>query len=146
MPIYRRCSRCGARYETGSKCPRCDLSTSSAERYRTYDKYQRDKDAKKFYDSDDWKAARAYALELDGGWDVYAYMTSGKLIPADTVHHVIPRKDNKYKALDPSNLMSVSAASHAAIEHLYNNNKQAAEKILAAMLEKYRAGREGKGH
>ena len=146
MPIYRRCNRCGTRYETGSTCPRCDISFSRAERYRTYDKYQRDKDAKKFYASADWLAARDYVLDLDGGWDVYAYMTEGKLIPADTVHHIIPRRDDKSKALDPSNLMSVSAASHAAIEHLYNINKHTAQKNLAEILQKYRADREGKGH
>lgn len=77
---------------------------------------------------------------------MYAYMTSGKLIPADTVHHIKPLRDDKSTALDPSNLMSVSAASHAAIEHLYTNHRQAAEKNLAAMLAKYRADREREGH
>ena len=99
MPIYRRCGRCGTRYETGQKCPRCaDLVTQDNRlRYRQYDKYKRDRDAKKFHDSDEWKITRAYILSMDE-LDVYEYMTTGRMIPADTVHHIIPYRDDNTKA------------------------------------------------
>ena len=141
MPIYRRCGRCGTRYETGQKCPRCaDLVTQDKRlRYRQYDKYKRDKDAKKFYDSDEWKITRAYILSMDE-LDVYEYMTTGRMIPADTVHHIIPYRDGNTKALDPDNLMSLSASSHAAVESLYSINPREAERQLADMLRRYRSG------
>lgn len=140
MPIFRRCGRCGMRYETGGSCPRCSAKEIRAERNRQYDQHQRDQDSKRFYNSGDWLRARACALELDDGWDVYAYMTSGMLIPADTVHHIIPLKEDRRKALDPSNLMSVSASSHAAVESLYSINPREAERQLADMLRRYRSG------
>ena len=145
MPIYRRCGRCGTRYETGKKCPRCaDMATQDNRlRYRQYDKYKRDKDAKKFYDSDEWKITRAYILSMDE-LDVYEYMTSGRMIPADTVHHIIPYRDDITKALDPDNLMSLSASSHGAVEALYRVDKQTAERKLTKMLREFRQ-LEGKG-
>lgn len=139
MPIYRRCGRCGTRYETGQQCPRCAalVTQDNRIRYRQYDKYRRDKEAKKFYDSEEWKITRAYVLALDE-LDVYEYMTNGKEIPADTVHHIIPYRDDNTKALDPDNLMSLSAASHAAVEALYKVDKQTEERKLREMLEKFR--------
>ena len=139
MPIYRRCGRCGTRYETGQQCPRCAalVMQDNRIRYRQYDKYRRDKEAKKFYDSEEWKITRAYVLALDE-LDVYEYMTNGKEIPADTVHHIIPYRVDNTKALDPDNLISLSAASHAAVEALYKVDKQTAERKLREMLEKFR--------
>jgi len=140
MPIYRRCGRCGLRYETGQKCPRCAgmaTQNDNRERYRQYDKYRRDKEAKKFYNSDEWQITRDYILGLDE-LDVYEYMTTGRMIPADTVHHIIPYRDDTTKALDPDNLMSLSAASHAAVEALYRVDKRQAVRKLSKMLADFR--------
>lgn len=131
--IYKRCSRCGKRLPEGQTCPCSKL------RHKEYDKYSRDSRSKDFYHSKEWIDARAKAIELDEGIDVYAYMTSGQVVAADTVHHIIPLRDDWSKRADMTNLMSLSHSSHSTIERLYKQNKQKAQKSLRDMLEAYRA-------
>lgn len=135
--IYKRCGRCKRRIPSGSPCPYC--TARRKEEYRLYDKQSRDQEAKAFYNSSDWDSCRRYVLELDDGLDVYAYMTSGALVPADTVHHIIPRRDDPARALDPDNLMSISSASHGQIEAMYKRSKAAAIQQMQLMISQYRS-------
>ncbi len=41
---------------------------------------------------------------------------AGRVTPAEDVHHVIKVKDDRSRRLDPSNLMSVCRACHAALD------------------------------
>ena len=63
----------------------------------------RDSRSKKFYDSEEWRRTKQRVLDLDG-MDVYEYMTTGRIIAPDTVHHVIPLRDDWSLRCDPSNL------------------------------------------
>lgn len=58
-------------------------------------------------------------LERDDGIDQYLYSTTGVVVAADTVHHIIPLKDDWSRRVDPDNLISLSAASHAEVEKAY---------------------------
>lgn len=131
--IYKRCSRCGKRIPEGQQCPCAKL------RHKEYDKYSRDSKSKDFYHSKEWTDARAKAIELDEGIDVYAYMTSGQIMAADTVHHIIPLRDDWSKRVDINNLMSLSHSTHSTIESLYKQNKRKAQETLMQMLREYRA-------
>ena len=51
--------------------------------------------------------------------DVYLYMTQGKVVPADTVHHITPLRDDWSKRLDISNLMSLHHDTHSMVEREY---------------------------
>ena len=86
--IYKRCSRCGKRIPSGSRCDCGKL------RHKEYDKYKRDQKSKKYYDSGEWEQIRSEVLEIDGGIDVYLFMTEGRVELADTVHHIIPLRDD----------------------------------------------------
>ena len=48
----------------------------------------------RIYDSVEWQRSRENVLELDQYIDVYMYMTEGVMIRADTVHHIIPLRDD----------------------------------------------------
>lgn len=133
MPIYKRCSRCGKRLLSGTKCE------CLKQRYREYDKHSRNKDAKQFYCSKAWETQRAAVLEIDGGIDVYLYMTTGEIVLADTVHHIVPLRDDWSKRLDTENLMSLSHETHSMIEKMYKENKNEMIEKLKEMLMKYRA-------
>ena len=133
--IYKRCSRCGKRLPEGKTC------ICIKQRHKEYDRYSRDKKSDSFYHSKEWKEARDKALEADEGLDVYAYMTSGQIIAADTVHHIVPLRDDWSKRCDVSNLMSLSPASHNTIEWLYKQGRAKAEKTLTDMLKRYRESR-----
>lgn len=95
MPIYKRCSRCGRRLLSGSIC------SCIKERHKEYDRYSRDRKSRQYYHSKEWMMVREAVLDMDGGIDVYLYMKEGKTVFADTVHHIVPLKDdwNKRNAL-----------------------------------------------
>ncbi|MDO4803363.1 MAG: HNH endonuclease [Lachnospiraceae bacterium] len=132
MPIYKRCSRCGGRLLTGQKCP-CRVRESN----REYDRFKRDKESKRFYDSAEWRRTKERVLELDG-MDVYEYMTTGEVVAADTVHHIVPLRDDWSKRVDMRNLMSLNAATHSKIETEYKRNKQKMIENLTRILAEFR--------
>lgn len=77
-------------------------------------------------------------MEADEGMDVYLFMTEGKLVPADTVHHIIPLQDDWQKRMDINNLMSLSHETHSMIEQMYKKEKTGTQKKLQKMLSEYR--------
>lgn len=132
MPIYKRCGRCGKRILSGSRC------SCSKSRHKEYDRYSRDKKSKQYYDSGEWNRSRAAALETDQGCDVYVFMTEGRILDADTVHHIIPLKEDWRKRNNIENLMSLNHDTHSFIESLYRKDKKKIQKDLQKMLMEYR--------
>ena len=132
MPIYKRCSRCGKRMEAGTVC------SCQKERHRDYDRHGRDQKSRHYYNSNEWLSARSAALEADDGIDVYIYMTRGEVVAADTVHHIIPLKDDWSRRNDIDNLMSLNHDTHSTIERMYRDNKHKMEQDLMDMLRVYR--------
>lgn len=137
MPIYKRCSRCGKRMLLGLSCD-C-IKT----RHREYDCFTRDQKAKAFYASSDWERIRSTVLELDEWIDVYVYMTKGEIVAADTVHHIVPLRDDWSKRCSVDNLMSLRHDTHSLIEKLYKEDKDAVQEQLRKMLCSYRNERVG---
>lgn len=133
MPIYKRCSRCGKRIETGTIC-KC-----LKDRHKEYDKYSRDRRSKQYYNSREWEAVREHVLQLDEGIDVYAYMTQGIVIRADTVHHIVPLKEDWSLRSNEDNLISLNHDTHSMIEQQYRKNKKEMQEALKAMVQQYRS-------
>jgi len=133
MPIYKRCSYCGRRIRTGTKC---DCGGLNKLKNKEYDKFCRNKQSKNFYDSNEWNKMRKYILAKDR-FDVYLYMTEGKIVPADTVHHIYELNDNWMRRLDEDNLMSLDHRTHSTI-HQRMKSELGVEKELTVMLKKYR--------
>lgn len=88
---------------------------------------------------------RAAALAADGGIDVYLYMTEGVIAAADTVHHIIPIKDDWERRADIDNTMSLSSDTHSMIEQMYRKNKGETIRKLQIMIKEYRGQREAGG-
>lgn len=133
MPIYKRCSRCGKRMESGKHCPCLKI------RHKEYDKYSRDRKSRQFYTGKEWDTSRTEALEADGGIDVYLYMTQGIAVAADTVHHIIPLKDEPSKRSDLDNLISLHHDTHSLIETMYKTQKDKMIQELSEMVREYRS-------
>lgn len=132
--IMKICSRCGNRLPTGAHCP-CEKR-----RHIEYDKYSRDRKSAGFYHSAEWLRARHLALSMSDGMDVYEYMKSGEISAADTVHHIVPLKDNWERRLDPDNLIPVSSRNHDEIHRLYGTGKEQTEAELFRMLSEFKHG------
>jgi len=131
--IWVRCPRCGARIGAGAGCT-CKVPDASA-----YDRYQRDQQAREFYHSREW-VALSQQIKEEIGVDVWLYMTTGQIVLPDQVHHIIPLKDDWSKRFDRDNLIPLSTASHATIEHEYRHNKQKIQRELQHYLKLYMQG------
>lgn len=129
--IYKICTRCGKRIPEGTTCS-CQ-KIRKAESDRQYDRHQRDKKATDFYRSPAWIQTRQRILNIDQHIDVYMYMTQGKVIPADTVHHIIPLREDWNRRLDSGNLMSLHHDTHSLIEREYS---ALGTKVMAPRLKK----------
>ncbi len=132
MPIYKRCPRCHKRIESGNVC------SCIKNRHREYDRYSRDQKSKKYYNSSEWRGSRDAALEKDGEIDVYLFMTEGRIVVADTAHHIIPLRDDWSKRNDIDNLISLHHDTHSLIEQMYRKDKEKAQRTLQKMLREYR--------
>ena len=106
MPIYKRCSRCGKRLPSGTKCE------CIKKRHKEYDKYTRDKVAEDFYHSKDWELARDDAISFYTGIDIYSYYVLGAIEYGTTVHHIVPLKDDWSKRADRHNLIYLTDSNH----------------------------------
>ena len=73
---------------------------------------------------------------------MYLFMTEGTIVIADTVHHIIPLKDDWNKRIDIDNMMSLSSDTHSMIEQMYRKNKAQMIRKLQGMIKEYRGRRE----
>jgi 5-methylcytosine-specific restriction endonuclease McrA len=131
--LYRRCGRCGKRIVSGTKC------TCLKNRHKEYDKYSRDRRSKDFYNSKEWARTRREVLEMDDGIDVYVFVTTGEIVLADTVHHIVPLKTDWSQRLNKNNLMSLHHDTHSKIEDRYKAGDADIVKELMDILEKFRS-------
>ncbi len=121
-------------------------TAENRERHKEYDAHCRNQTAKAFYNSSEWKAARARALARDSGIDIYLYITEGRVVPADMVHHIIELQEDYTKRCDIDNLISVSDTTHKSIiDKAYKDeiNKAAMQKTLRECVREYARRLEG---
>ena len=148
MALKKYCARCGCNNLidiTERYCAR--HTTTNAERNAEYDRTQRDKKAKAYYNSKEWALTRQKILARDTGIDIYLFMTKGKIVPATLVHHIVELREDYTKRSTPSNLISVSEATHeGVIKQAYSrpDSKKAMQRALRQVIRDYqRYAREG---
>lgn len=127
--IYKRCSRCGKRIESGQTCE------CVKQRHKEYNKYSRNKVSSEFYDSVNWKRMREYIKNKYDGIDVYAYVLFGQIEQATLVHHIVEVEDDKSQALVERNLIPVSVSSHNLIHKAYNESESSKRAMQATLYE-----------
>jgi 5-methylcytosine-specific restriction enzyme A len=81
-----------------------------ADRHRQYDRYSRDKAAKKFYNSAVWQGARHAKYLHDPLCELCK--ANGRKVEMDVVHHI----DGNVWNLKAENLQSLCNSCHSAIE------------------------------
>lgn len=86
----------------------------SKESRQFYDKYQRNAEARKFYNSVAWKRARATKLGHDPLCEICKQ--EGRVTPADMVHH-IERITTGKRRLDLNFLVSLCHEHHNRVEN-----------------------------
>ena len=94
---------------------RCELHRT--ERNKHYDRYRRDKEAKRFYNSDLWQKARVAKLSRDPL--CAKHLERGQVVAAELVHHL----DGDIYNLLPNNLQSLCNSCHTSIEVAQRGDK-----------------------
>lgn len=127
--IMKVCNRCGKALQINQKC-----NCQTAYR-RNYNRFKRDEKIRKFRASREWQTARAAVLARDDGIDQYLLHTTGEVVAASSVHHIIPLADDWDKRLSMSNLISLSEETHGMIEKLYKGNKKTGiQELLSSIV------------
>lgn len=121
-------------------------ATENKERHKEYDAHRRDQTSKAFYNSGEWRAARARVLARDTGIDIFLYITTGEVVPADMVHHIIELSQDYSKRCSIDNLISVSSKTHkSVIDKAYNDEVKRAQmqQVLRECIREYKRRLEG---
>lgn len=111
----------GERYCTAHRITKTE---ENKERHKAYDTCSRNQKAKVFYNSAEWKVARARTLTRDTNIDIYLYITQGIIVPADTIHHIVELMEDYSKRCDIDNLISLSEQTHSMISRAYKDKTQ----------------------
>lgn len=88
-------------------------SLPQANRHQSYDRYQRDREAKAFYNSRAWRMLRSLKLALDPVCE--DCLKKDMLVPATVVHHEKERSEHPHLALSLENLRSKCAPCHSRL-------------------------------
>ena len=152
MTLMKYCNRTGCNRLVPQGVRYCKMHTvgkmeENRQRHKEYDAHCRNKVAKAFYNSTEWKIARARALARDTNIDIYLYITKGKVVPADTVHHIIELSEDYTKRCDVDNLISISEATHSMISRAYKSTakREAMQEILRECIKEYKKRVAGEG-
>lgn len=86
-----------------------------------------EKEVKEFYRSHEWLKMRRMILKRDRGFDQIELVDFERLIPGETVHHIVPLREHWEGRLDPENLETTSRKNHNR-EHIEKGNKNLSTK------------------
>lgn len=152
MGLMKYCNRSGCNRLVPQGVRYCAAHTigkteENRQRHKEYDAHCRNQKAKEFYNSAEWKTARAAAMTRDAGIDIYLYITENRIEPADTVHHIVELMEDYAKRCDMDNLISISVATHSMISKAYKDSRMKAEmqQILRKCIWEYKRRIEGAG-
>lgn len=152
MGLMKYCNRPGCNRLVPQGVKYCTAHTigktaENRQRYKEYDAHRRNKKAKAFYNSAEWKAARARVMARDAGIDIYLYIMEGRIVPADTVHHIVELLEDYTKRCDMDNLISISESMHSMISRAYKDRtkKAAMQQVLRECIREYKRRIEGAG-
>lgn len=85
--------------------------------------YPTEEEVIKFYHSNEWRQMRQAVLERDHGIDQWELTERGRLIPGDTVHHIVEVREHWELRNDIDNLETISKSNHNR-EHIEKGNKK----------------------
>lgn len=145
MALMKYCNRTGCNKLVPQGVKYCAAHTvnkteENRERHKEYDKHCRNQSAKDFYNSTLWKVTRAKVLARDTNIDIYLYIVEGRVVPADTVHHIVELMEDYSMRCDMDNLISISEATHSMISKAYKDaaRKAQMQQTLRECISEYK--------
>lgn len=99
-----------------------------------------EKEIQYFYRHDPWLTVRKRVLERDNYIDQYELVENNRIIPGNTVHHIIPLRERWDLRADIRNLEVISRANHnreypernggSVVRERYEAKKRNAKRVL----------------
>lgn len=124
MPIFKRCTRCGKRISSGSKCTCLRVREDV-----------KDPKEKEFYSSSRWQEVREQVKSQCKGLDLYSYYILNKIEYGAVVHHIRPIKDDWGARYDIDNLIYLSNSNHQLIHEAYNKSADSKEAMMDKLYQ-----------
>ncbi|OXS26391.1 MAG: hypothetical protein BI182_08315 [Acetobacterium sp. MES1] len=143
MPIKKYCSYTGCRVLLDEDVKYCDKHQKQtrdhkASRDREYKRNRNDHKEQDFYRGQAWVNTRDGSMSYYFGIDIFEYYTTGMIVEAATVHHIVPIKEDWSKRYDSNNLIPLTEKSHQYIHNEYGKgNKKQMQDILFEMKIKF---------
>lgn len=119
---------------------RRDAITSWAENNPYMGYNPTEKEIQYFYRHDPWLTVRKRVLERDNYIDQYELVENNRIIPGNTVHHIIPLRERWDLRADIRNLEVISRANHnrehpernggSVVRERYEAKKRNAKRVL----------------
>ena len=146
MALMKYCNRTGCNRLVPQGVKYCEVHTitdkaaENRQRHKDYDAHCRNQEAKQFYNSTAWKTLRERVLARDNHIDIYLYVMEKRIVPADTVHHIVELSEDYTKRLDIDNLISISEATHSMISKVYKHQAERTQmqKTLRECMQEYK--------
>ena len=131
MPIYKRCSYCGKRISSGTVC------TCVKRRHKEYDQ-AKDKEIKGFYSSRSWQVVRQKAIGRYSQLDLISYFEDNQIVYGETVHHIIPIKEDWTKRYELDNLIYITEQHHQQLHEAMKAGKaKEVQQYLYALIARW---------
>ncbi|GMQ56774.1 hypothetical protein AN1V17_11680 [Vallitalea sediminicola] len=141
MGLVRACRKCGKLIPYKEKyCDECKVKYEfiRKDNMKVYDKYQRNKDSKRIYDSKEWKALTKLCKDRFQYIDVYQYYINNVIVYGEICHHIIEIVEDGSRIYDLDNLIYLSSATHNYIHGLYKRDKEATQSVLFKLVERWK--------
>ena len=135
--LLKTCAHCGKQIPITDICE-C-RKKAMRRKWNEYNHTKRNKERQAFYQSAAWRKIKEEVMSKSAGIDE-VMLRQGKVIPANTVHHIVPLGDDWSRGLDITNLIAVSKQTHSMIHSLYKEDEEIKKKVQKKLFE-YVAGR-----
>ena len=131
MPIYKRCSYCRKRIRSGTVCD------CIKRRHKEYDQ-AKDKTIKGFYSSCSWQTVRKQAINRYSQLDIISYFEEQRIEYGETVHHIVPIKEDWSKRYETDNLIYLTEQHHQQVHEAMRAGKtEAVQQYLHSLVARW---------
>ena len=134
--LMRKCVHCGKLNPINEKCEcaiqrekkrlaeyREHYTEQQKEAFKKYNMFKRDKKKQAFYNSQAWIRTRQTVLAKANGMDEYE-LSQGHIVPANTVHHIVPLGVDWSRSLDINNLIALNSKTHKHVHGEYDASEE----------------------
>ncbi|MGE6895758.1 hypothetical protein [Priestia flexa] len=153
MALKRFCPKCKVLIDAGNRyCASCSDKVvqqqaermkqrkeqgKDKERHKAYKAKRTDEREQRFYSSKQWELMKLTIINKYKGMCIYTYYKEDRIVPYDTIHHIIPVKDDWNMRLHLYNLIPVTESVHQKLHKMYKHDKEQAQKELKELIAKW---------